>query len=247
MRISALAIATIGFIFISDISAAFLPIDNFSNPASPTIALIGPGPNPAVLAGTTPFGFNRTSTFTVNIPAQPNPLDLIVSQGGGAMDFNSGTFSQAQGVLRYTATSGPTMNFLVNGTPFRLLLSFANIDPGLNVQTNSTALDMPVDIAISTTAGTLSGSTTFVSSPAAVVHEIVLSNLTGFGDLSQVLNMDITFNSNLNGNQRQRVDFVLNGVQFETNVAPAPPAIFAALAGVPLLAIIRRRGIRKSL
>jgi hypothetical protein len=69
--------------------------------------------------------------------------------------------------------------------------------------------------------------------------QINLNTLAGTGDLSQVTDLFVNFNTG--PNQRQRADFVLTAITLEVFQVPAPPALLCGLLGLPLLTGLRRR------
>jgi hypothetical protein len=226
----------------SQASAAFIILDNFASPAVVQTAIIGPQASPAILSSLTGLGSTRTSTFAVT-SSPVNPFDLLVQEGAGRLDFNSANFTRTSANLNYSNFTGGTNNFFSGGSPFRLLLDFTNLDPGQVVGgLGGPALNMPVDIAITTANGTLSGTFLLGSTSIPQTYALPFSSFTGnIQDLSNVLSVNIAFNSGSNENQRQAVDFVLTGVRVDLSAAPLPPTAFLALAGIPLLRLVRRR------
>lgn len=230
-------------------TAAFITLDNFSNPDPGTFFRVNPPGqqvNPLTISTSTGFGSTRNATFQVDfpnpLPAGANALTGTIGfESGlndGVLDFNSNTFAQARAILNYNALSGSSANFYQGGDPTYLYFNFLSLDPGIDLSTNSPAANMPVDIAISTTGGTLTGSFLFAQTPNPVQYQIPFAALAGTGDLSQVTSYTFTFNGG--PNQRQRADFVVSAITLETVPVPVPPTAFVALLGVPTLALVRR-------
>jgi hypothetical protein len=223
--------------------ADFIVVDTFQNP-SPAASyainpIAGPSVNPVVFNHSTGLNSNRTTTLTVNTPLPPNLLDLQGQLGGGLLFFNSSLFARAQANLFYDNFTNGANNFLAAGTPFRMLLGFSAVEAGVDVTTNTNALDMPVDVVISTTGGSLTGNFFLTESTTPIVYALPITNFTGIADLANVISVNVNFNGG--PNQRQATDFVLTSIRFETFSVPAPPAALLALAGVPVVHIVRRR------
>jgi hypothetical protein len=224
-------------------SAAFITIDNFSNPNPATFYQVVPpggGPNPVVLTNATGLGSTRTATIGVDLPNPAAANNLTGFLGfessffnRGVFDFDSNVFVSAHTIINYSNFTGTNGNFGIQGVPTFLYLNFLSIDAG-------SSTNIPVDVAISTTGGSLNGS--FLLGQTAGVplsYQIPLASLAGTADLTQVTGLTITLN---NGpNQREAVDFVMTGVILEAIPAPLPPTALLALVGLPLLAALRKR------
>jgi len=230
--------------------AAFITIDAFAQP-TPTASYAifpfgsgGSGPNPVVLNSPTGAGSTRTATITVDSPTPPNinsvsgRIGFFIPINQGIFQFDSDSATKANAVLNYSNFTGSAGNFYSVAIPTYIDINFLIVDPGLDTSTNTTALNMPVDIMISTTGGTLSGNFLISSSTVPSQLQIPISSLGGIGDLSQVMNMSITFNGG--PNQRQATDFVVTSVILEAYPAPVPPTALLAIAGMPVLGLLRR-------
>jgi hypothetical protein len=232
-------------VILSDCRAAFVIIDNFDNPTPGTFFRVnppaGPSVNPVVLVDPTGLGSTRTATMQVDVPnpLPPGTTALTGTLGDGVLDFNSNTFANARATLQYSGFTGNSANFFQGGVPTFLYLNFVSLDPGIDVGTNAPAATMPVDIAISTAGGTVSGSFLFPSTPGNVEYQIPISSLSGIADFTQVQTVTFVFNGG--PNQRQRADFVVGGITYETVPVPLPPTVLLGLLGLPTIAYLRRR------
>lgn len=222
--------------------AAFVVIDSFNNPNPGQFYIVPAGGVPAVFSHATEAA-TRNTTLIVDVGSGSNALSGSLGFSGffndGVLEFDSNAFTRARAILLYDNFTGTNSNFTTTGIPKFINLNFLNMDPGINVSTNMPALDIPIDVAISTTSGTLSGTFFLGQSAVPVQYQVPIESLSGFGDLSQVLSLTITINGGIE--QRQRVDYVMSGVTLETEPVPAPPAVFLGLASVPLLAWLRKR------
>ena len=231
-------------VFDSCASADFVVFDDFSNPSPGQFFVVNPPSiqiNPLTMSHPTGLGGTRNTTIQVDVP---NPLPAGLNAvtgflGGGTLDVNSSTFAQVRTILNYTSNNRTIPNFFHTGDPNYLYFSFLSLDPGIDLATNSPASTMPVDVSISTTGGTLSGSFLFAQSASPVDYRIAFADLAGVGDLSQVLSM--TFQFNAGPNQRQRTDFVVDSITYETAPVPLPPTALLALAATPALVWLRQR------
>ncbi len=223
-------------------TAAFIVVDTFNNPNPGTFYLLATG-SQMLAPQATGLGSTRTTTITVDNGVGANAVSGTVGFepffNAGVFDFNTNALSRASGTLHYNNFTGSAGNFFDGGIPAFLNLSFLNLDPGINISTNSPAATMPVDIAISTTSGSLNNSLLLGSSPGPISYQIPFDSFTGAGDLSQVISVTLTLNGGLN--QRQASDFVLTGVIVENIAVPVPPTALLALTGLPLLARLRSR------
>jgi hypothetical protein len=94
---------------------------------------------------------------------------------------------------------------------------------------------MPVTIAISTIGGTMSytAMVTGFGLPFTVYADY--AGFTGTGDLSQVTQVQVTFNDGQNS--RVASDYIID--EIKTTTVPAPPALFLIAAAVPVMGIRR--------
>ncbi|CAN5164561.1 hypothetical protein BH11PLA2_BH11PLA2_42950 [soil metagenome] len=239
-RLRALLLITFAWATLAPLQAAFITIDNFSNPAAAQFVLIGPNPNPTTTSGSpTGLGSTRTGTFSVVSPLPANPLDLTVQLGSGSYIHNSSNFAVTHGSLVYSAFTGGTGNFSASGIPLEFIVRFASVDPGFDLSTGLSALNMPLDVVIATSTGSLSGTFFVPSSPnIPIAYQIPFASLTAAGlvDLSQVNTVTLNFNNGVNN--RQAADFAVTG--FDLVTTPVPPAVFIGLAAIPVLGLLRR-------
>lgn len=228
--------------FTSPAFAAFVVIDSFNNPNPGQFYIVPAIGPPAMFTHSVEAGI-RNTTLQVDVGSGANALSGTIGFNSffndGVLEFDSNTFTQARAILNYNNFTGSNGNFTTTGIPKFINLNFLNMDPGINVSTNMPALDIPIDVAISTTAGTLSGTFFLGQSTVPVQYQVPIEALSGLGDLSQVLALTITINAGIE--QRQRVDYVMTGITLQTEPVPAPPAVFLGLASVPLLAWLRKR------
>ena len=208
-------------------------LDDFTNPGSGTqfvIASQNSNPyalDPVNLGG----GTIRNAVFTVTSPNPAGPFSLLGVVGGGSADMFFDSTSSGNGVISYTF-----------GAP----IDFSGIGGAagavrLTTQSQATIGNPNVaySLSVQTASGTFSGSGSFANSAGFIDQDVLFSSLTGSGDLSQVTGLSLTVTG------QTADDFRLDKISLtEPTVqqVPAPPAVFLALAALPVLGLRRYLG-----
>ena len=208
-------------------------LDDFGTPGTGTqfvIASQNSNPyalDPVNLGG----GTIRNAVFTVTSPNPAGPFSLLGVVGGGSADMFFDSTSSGNGVISYTF--GAPIDFSGIGgaagavrftTQSQATIGNPNVGFTLNLQT-------------ATGNRTTTGS--FVNSAGFVDQDVLFSSLGGIGDLSQVTGLSLTVTG------QTADDFRLDKIALTEPVVqqvPAPPAVFLALAALPVLGLRRYMG-----
>ncbi len=209
-------------------------IDDYSQPTPAQGYAIGPDSNPSIFTTDLGGGTTRTVTLTVTNPAVPGTNALTGSIGDGLFSASFNVFSSGTVSIAYSFASA--LNFIPNvpggGSPGSLQFLGAG-DSGF-------AADIPVSITISTATGNLTGLTTLPLSTTFSPVDLPLAGLTGAGDLTMVNSVTLDFTAG------QAADLIFDSLNVTTPDAPppsdvpAPPAVFLALAALPILGLRRK-------
>jgi len=209
-------------------------IDDFNSPAIAVDYQIGPQPNGLVIStNNVQPGINRSITLNVTSPTPPLDGSMSGRVGGlvGVFTMSLDAFSSGNSTINYSFTN--PVNFVPTGTSGSLQYqSFADAGQGTSV---------PLDFVIMTTTGNLTYNTTMNISSNFVATDVMLSNFTGSGDLTQVTGLSIMITGG------QAADVALDSLGVTTpeppppDTVPAPPAALLALLALPALRL-RNRG-----
>ncbi len=227
-----MALAVVAFCAIGQTRADIL-IDDYSMPTPSVGYAIAPDANPTVITTDLGGGTTRTVTLTVTNPASAGTNALTGSIGSGLFSASFDVFSS--GTVQVAYTFATTLDFIPNvpsgGEPGSLQFRGAG-DSGF-------AAEIPVTITIATATGNLTGMTTLPLSTTFTPVDLPFTGLSGTGDLTQVNGVTLDFTAG------QAADLIFDSLNVTTPDAPppsdvpAPPAIFLALAALPVLGLRR--------
>lgn len=210
-------------------------IDNYSEPSPATGYAIGPDANPTIITTDLGGGILRTITLQVTNPAIPGTNALTGSVGAGLFSASFNVFSS--GTISIAYSFDTAVNFIPNvpdGGELGSLQFRGAGDSGF-------ADNIPVAITVTTATGNLTANTFLPISTNFTDVDLPLAGLTGSGDLSQVNSVTIDFTAG------QAADLIFDSLSVTTPEppppsadVPAPPAVFLALAALPILGLRRK-------
>ncbi len=224
------AFAALAALLVSSTAAnADVILDDFTNP-TPGAQFVIASVNASPYTITTNLGGGtvRTATFTVTSPTPAGPFSLLGVVGGGTVDMFLDSTSSGNAVISHAF--GAAIDFSgIGGSTGAVRLS-----------TQSSASfgnpNVAYSLSVLTATGTLSTTGSFANSAGFIDQDVAFTSLTGTGDLSQVTGISLTVNG------QTADDFRLTQIGLTTPTVqqvPAPPAVFLALAALPVFGLRR--------
>lgn len=205
----------------ASVSAAPVTIDTFDTPASAQTFI---GPTGAINTSHSGTGILGTRTLTTSGALA---LGDVFSIGAGAFSAFTGT-SAIETSLAYSSFG--TQNF---SGDLGINFHFSFLDAGVS------ATSTEVDVVLTTSTGTLTGSITLADSATAFSATLLFSSFTGPGSLSSVTGITVIFNNG--GTPNQGTDFVLDGLSVTSNVPEPMSVALFGLTALSAVFVVRRK------